>query len=106
MKENEVIQTWICSNGTLGETIMEAYTEDIAGIFRPTKIIYNPPYTICYFGDEKNNDKVIVKCSEFDEFKPDFGVMACIMRRIFNKRADFERLVKSGHWQIKKENKS
>ena len=68
----------------------------------PTKIIYNPPYTICYFGD----DKEIVKCSEFDEFKPDFGVMACIMRRMFSTRAEFDRLVESGSWQEPKEKKN
>lgn len=67
--------------------------------FYPTRIIYNPPYTICYFGE----DKEIVKCSEFDEFKPDFGVMACIMRRMFSTRAEFDRLVESGSWQEPKE---
>lgn len=80
---------------------IDAFVEWIDNRFYPTRIIYNPPYTICYFGEEK----VIVKCSEFDEFKPDFGVMACIMRRLFDTRADFERLVDSGSWQEPKEKK-
>lgn len=80
--------------------IFEELLEELKKKVYPSKIIYNPPYTICYFGDD---DKEIVKCSEFDEFKPDFGVMACIMRRMFSTRAEFDRLVESGHWQEKKD---
>lgn len=86
-----------------GSELTKIAMDDFMGFlqkqFYPTRIIYNPPYTICYFGE----DKEIVKCSEFDEFKPDFGVMACIMRRMFSTRAEFDRLVESGSWQEPKE---
>lgn len=59
----------------------------------PTRVIFNPPHTTCFFPD---GDIVVVKCSEKDEFKEDYGVMAAIVRKIFPTRASFERLVESG----------
>lgn len=102
LKEEEasedVYEEW---SSMLTKTAMDYFMEFMQKQFYPTRIIYNPPYTICYFGEEKE----IVKCSEFDEYKPDFGVMACIMRRLFESRAEFERLVESGSWQEPKEKK-
>ena len=88
-------------SGELTDIAVGHFKDFLLKQFYPTRIIYNPPYTICYFGD----DKVIVKCSDFDEFKPDFGVMACIMRKMFDTRAEFDRLVESGSWQEPKEKK-
>lgn len=86
----------------LTKVAMDDVMDFLQNQFYPTRVIYNPPYTICYFGDER----IVVKCSEFDEFKPDFGVMACIMRRMFDSRAEFDRLVESGSWQEPKEKKN
>jgi len=77
---------------------LEFAQQEANDYFRPKRVIYNPPYTICFFG-RNGDEKVIAKCSVFDEYKPDFGVMACIMRRLFSTRAEFEKIVENGKWQ-------
>jgi hypothetical protein len=62
--------------------------------FIPVKIIYNCPATICYF---KDGTKEVVKCAYDEEYIPEVGVMACIMKKIFKSRNEFKRLVKSGY---------
>lgn len=70
--------------------------EIIYNIFKPKKIIFNPPATICYFPDGK---KIVVKCTAEDKFIEEVGVMACIVKKIFQSRSKFEKLVKSGYRQ-------
>jgi len=62
----------------------------------PVRVIYNPPYTICYFG---NGDKQVAKCTDGDEFIDEVGVMSCIMKQIFSTRSEFQRIVDAGKWQ-------
>lgn len=67
--------------------------------FIPTRVIYNPPYTICTFPD---GTKVKVRCTE-DEvmFNKEIGVMACIVKKIME-RNRFKRIVNSGYVQPSK----
>ena len=70
--------------------------------FIPTKIIFNPPATICYFPD---GSKIIVKCASDEEFVEEEGVMACIVKKIFKSRNAFKKLVKNAYRQPKNEPK-
>lgn len=65
----------------------------------PIKIIYNDKSTICYF---KDGSKEIVHCAEGEQFIKEVGVMSCIMKKLFNSRNEFKRLVESGYEQPKK----
>ena len=65
----------------------------------PVKIIYNDKSTICYF---KDGSKEIVHCAEGEQFIKEVGVMSCIMKKLFNSRNGFKRLVESGYEQPKK----
>lgn len=67
----------------------------------PMKVIYNPPYTICYFEDDT---KEIVKCMDGEEFSEEAGVMACITKRVVKNHSFFMRLVKNGYHQPRQEN--
>jgi len=69
--------------------------------FIPTQIIYNPPATICVFPD---GTKVIARVHD-EEFSEEFGVMACIIKKIFGTRSAFKRLVAAGYRQPKSEPK-
>jgi hypothetical protein len=80
---------------TLGEIVQEK--------FIPIKIIYSPPATICFF---KDGEKVVAMCHE-DKYNPEFGVMTCIVKKVFKCRKsrgkewykNFRKLLKTGHWQ-------
>jgi len=67
--------------------------------FKPTRIIYNDPVTICFFTD---GSKIMVKCSKEEKYVPEYGVMACIIKKLFGSRSEFLRLVASGYQQPKK----
>lgn len=71
--------------------------------FIPTKIIFNPPATICYFPD---GTKTVVKCADDEEFCEEEGVMACIIKKIFTSRNQFKKLVKEAYRQPKDELKT
>jgi len=64
--------------------------------FIPVKIIYNGTTTVCYF---KDGSKEIVHCAEDEQFVKEVGVMSCIMKKLFNSRNEFKRLVDSGYVQ-------
>lgn len=68
------------------------YKEDVI----PVKIIYNNTATICYF---KDGSKEVAKCTEGEKFIKEVGVMSCIMKKLFEHRNDFKRLVASGYEQ-------
>lgn len=70
--------------------------EDNSKDLIPVKIIFNDRTTICYFSD---NTKVTSTCGENEEFNKEVGVMSCIMKKIFNSRSSFLRLVESGYVQ-------
>jgi len=65
----------------------------------PTKIIYNDKTTVCYF---KDGSKEMVHCAEDEQFVKEVGVMSCIMKKLFDSRNDFKRLVNSGYVQPQK----
>lgn len=67
--------------------------------FIPVKIIYNDTTTVCYF---KDGSKETVHCAEDEQFVKEVGVMSCIMKKLFNSRNDFKRLVNAGYVQPKK----
>jgi len=67
-------------------------------MYKPVKVIFNPPYTICYFAD---GTKTIAKCMEEDWFIEEIGVMACITKKVLGSRGSFRRLVKDAHRQNK-----
>lgn len=71
--------------------------------FIPTKIIFNPPATVCFFLD---GSKVVVKCADDEEFVEEEGVMACIVKKIFASRNAFKKAVKEAYRQPKEEKKS
>jgi hypothetical protein len=62
----------------------------------PTKIIYNDKTTVCYF---KDGSKETVHCAEDEQFVKEVGVMSCIMKKLFDSRNEFKRLVDSGYVQ-------
>lgn len=64
--------------------------------FIPVKIIYNGTTTVCYF---KDGSKEIVHCAEDEQFVKEVGVMSCIMKKLFDSRNEFKRLVNSGYVQ-------
>jgi len=68
----------------------------------PVKIIYNDKSTVCYF---KDGSKEVVHCAEGEEFVKEVGVMSCIMKKLFNTRNDFKRLVNAGYVQPEKKTK-
>jgi hypothetical protein len=64
---------------------------------KPNRIIYNGKTTICYFPD---GDKVIVTCSDNEQqFEKEFGVMACIVKKLYGTRSEFLRVVEKGYTQ-------
>lgn len=75
---------------------------NIVGIYEPKwcvtdkdltkvkKIIFNPPATIVIW---KDGHKEVVKCSDDEEFEPEVGVAMCFMKRIFESRHKFTKLV-------------
>jgi hypothetical protein len=66
--------------------------------FRPSKVIFNPPYTILYWED---NTKTIVKCGDKDEFNEEVGVAMAISKRICGERGKFMDLVENAYHQPK-----
>lgn len=67
----------------------------------PKKLIYNPPYTICYFEDDT---KEIVKCMDGEPFSEEVGAMACIVKRVTKNHSFFMKLVKNGYHQPQQKN--
>ena len=45
-----------------------------------TKVIFNPPATIVFWGD---GSKTVVKCGPDDEFNPHVGIAMCVMKRVY-----------------------
>lgn len=80
----------------LGNLVAHIPDDVVYGIFKPERIIFNPPATICCFPD---GEKIVVKCTDGDAFIEEVGVMACIVKKIFASRSEFEKLVKSGYRQ-------
>jgi hypothetical protein len=68
--------------------------------YKPVRVIYNDPYTICYFQD---GSKEVVKVMEGDTFSKENGVLECIAKKVFNNHNEFKRLVESGYVVPKKE---
>ena len=72
------------------------------GIYEPTwcttdkdlvkvkKIIFNPPATIVIW---KDGHKEVVKCNNHEEFEPEVGVAMAFIKRIFESRNQFTKLV-------------
>lgn len=58
------------------------------------KVIINPPATIVIW---KDGHKEVVKCSKDEDFNPEVGVAMCFMKRIFESRNQFTKLV-DGAW--------
>ncbi len=56
------------------------------------KIIFNPPATVIFWGDDT---KTVVKCAEDDEFNPEIGVAMCYMKKIYGSRHAFSKKVES-----------
>lgn len=54
------------------------------------KVIFNPPATVVIFNDDT---KMIAKTHDEYNFDPEKGFMACMMRVMFDSRADFNRLM-------------
>lgn len=62
----------------------------------PEKIIFNGITTICIF---KDGEKVISRPSEHDRFDKEFGVMACIAKRIYGSRQAFLKAIENAYDQ-------
>jgi hypothetical protein len=63
---------------------------------KPAHIMYSNPATICYFPD---GTKTVVKCSADETYIPEYGVMACIVKKIYGSRAQFLKTVDNGYNQ-------
>jgi len=61
---------------------------------KPERIIYNGRTTICKW---KDGTKTVVKATEDDNPTHEHGVSMAIMRRLFDSRQEFLRLVNSGY---------
>ena len=70
---------------------------NITNRVKPTRIIFNDPATICFFSD---GEKIVVKCADGEKFVPEYGVMACIMKKIFGSRSAFLRVVDKGTYSL------
>ena len=79
----------IINNSHVGiyEPIWRTTDKDLA---RVKKIIFSPPATIVIWEDKH---KEVVKCSDDEEFEPEVGVAMCFMKRIFESRNQFTKLV-------------
>ena len=82
-----------CNKIMCGESNNMPSMFNITNRVKPTRIIFNIPATICFFSD---GEKIVAKCSEGEEFIPEYGVMACIMKKIFGTRSAFLRMVEDG----------
>jgi hypothetical protein len=82
-------------------------TSNHENVYRPEKIFFNGRSTVCVFPD---GEKVVVQCAENEKFVPEYGVMACIVKKVFGgNRSEFLRVVEAGKVQIqptKKEKKA
>lgn len=67
---------------------------EVENPYIPISVTYNAPATICIFPD---GEKIVSKCMEGDTFVKENGVMACIMRKMFETRGEFLRLVEEGY---------
>lgn len=48
-----------------------------------TKVIFNPPATIVFWGD---GSKTVVKCGPDDKFNPHVGIAMCVMKKVYGSR--------------------
>jgi hypothetical protein len=76
--------------------IIERQREETFSPAIPKQIIFNGVTTICIF---PGGEKIISRPSNDDDFDPEFGVMACIMKRIYGSRNKFKKAVAEGHRQ-------
>jgi hypothetical protein len=85
---------WIWTEKYSNPTINK---QDNLNNLKPNRIIYNGRTTICYFPDET---KVTVTCSDNEQqFEKEFGVMACIVKKLYGTRSEFLRVVEKGYTQ-------
>jgi len=60
---------------------------------KPKFVLFDPPYTYCIFPD---NTQVSVKCAEGEEYSKEVGVAECIIKKLYQKRNRFLKLIKNG----------
>ena len=64
----------------------------------PAHIIYQPEHKITIVIWE-DGTKTMVKCSEDEQYIPEYGVAMATIKKIYGSRAEFLRKVDSGSWQ-------
>lgn len=57
---------------------------------KPTRVVYNGKTTIVWFG----NEKIVVKCGEFDVFDEANGVAHAMMKKMFGSRNQFNKFIR------------
>lgn len=88
------ITTYTSTNNCTNYTVGGWFKLPTEKEFIPVKVIYNCPATICYFPD---GTKEVVKVAEDEEYVKEYGVMACIIKKIFKSRNQFKKLVRAGY---------
>jgi hypothetical protein len=58
--------------------------------FKPIRVIFDDPATICVW---KDGTKTVVVASEDEKFVPEFGVAMCIVKKLYGNRSEFLRLI-------------
>jgi len=71
-------------------------------LLKPERIIYNGRTTICKW---KDGTKTVVKATKDDNATHEHGVAMCIMRKLFESRQEFLRLVDGGYDVIEESKK-
>jgi hypothetical protein len=80
------------------ETVNYVPDELLRDYFKPVRIIYNNPVTICYFAD---GTKRMSTCRGTDQYNKEFGVSVCVIKKIFRRYSNFLRLLNEGYEQEK-----
>ena len=84
------------SAGIKIETVNYVPDELLRDYFKPVRIIYNNPVTICYFAD---GTKRTATCRGTDQYNKEFGVSVCVIKKIFRRYSNFLKLLDSGYEQ-------
>ena len=87
---------------TLGANSTYIQDENSFDLLKPERIIYNKRTTICKW---KDGTKTVVKATKDDNATHEHGVAMCIMRKLFESRQEFLRLVDGGYDVIEESKK-
>jgi hypothetical protein len=77
--------------------------EDLKKLLKPVRVIFNDPVTVVYWSDDT---KTLVRCSENEEFIPEFGLAMAFMRKLYPNRGEFLQFLEDASYQEKRVKKA